>query len=308
MFGGRDARHEFSLARIPGAQFFDLNACRDQTTDLPHMLPSLEDFRGYLAERCVKTANKMSEPVLSVDVKKARFVLYDSMGVWSAPRVWWMFKVFEIQHVFVLNGGLPQWIAENRLVHSASPESDLASETVKSNSVELHNVGLHTISVATRTDADEAAAPNSQFVLVDARPAGRFEGRDPEPRAGLPSGHIPGSKNLPWTSAVESVYCERPSHHLTGSFAVEKNQPISYLYYRYKTPEALHSLFAEQELAKSTNHLNIVMMCGSGVSAAILLLAYLVAYPGLSWDAVALYDGSWTEWKLHAMAAAESCK
>lgn len=293
VFEGRDAQEEFNLSRIPGAEFFDLDICRDTSTTLPHMLPSLTVFETYLAHKCRRPANNGCSPLV-VDAKKDRFVLYDSMGVWSSPRVWWMFHVFGLSHVYVLNGGLPEWIAQNKPLDTSTY---LGSDPTAQQPSRVVNLQFDGESVAKYNDITEL----QNFCLIDARPVGRFEGRDPEPRAGLPSGHIPGSKNLPWTDVVDAVYCQRESCHLTGVLKQQPDSMVKYLYYRYKNLETLQRVFKEHELLPQTTS-PIIMMCGSGVSAVIVLLAYLLAHESaLPWTAVKLYDGSWTEWKLRSM-------
>ena len=236
---GRDAHAEYLEAHIPGAVFFDIDDIADKSTGLPHMLPSPEAF-----------ASRMRK--LGIGDGK-RVVVYDSVGLFSAPRVWWTFRVMGHNDVVVLDGGLPKWQAEGRPLESGPVRRQERHFTAR----------RHAGMVADLDDVRRAVA-SGEAEIVDARSAERFEGRAPEPRPGLKSGHIPGSRNLP---------CARL---LTPDG-------------RLKSGAELEAAFAQAGLDLSRP---IITSCGSGVSAAILSLALAE----LGHHRTALYDGSWAEW------------
>jgi thiosulfate/3-mercaptopyruvate sulfurtransferase len=235
----RDAFGEYRAGHIPGALFFDLDAMSDQSTPLPHMLPPAGEFGAKLGALGVGSAD--------------RVVVYDGAGVFSAPRVWWMLRAMGHDAVFVLDGGLPKWKAEGRPL-----EAGAASRTPRSFAASRRPALIRTLEdmcVIVRTGCDR---------VVDARAAGRFEGREPEPRPGLASGHMPGSRNLP------SSLLTRPDGTL-------------------KPPAEIRALF---EAAGVDLSFPLVTSCGSGVTASALALALAVA--GI--PDVPVYDGSWAEW------------
>jgi thiosulfate/3-mercaptopyruvate sulfurtransferase len=235
----RDARAEFAQAHIPGAVFFDIDQVADRTTALPHMLPTPAAFAEAVGGLGIGTGD--------------RVVVYDVRGVISAARVWWTFRAFGHDRVAVLDGGLRAWKSDGRPVEAGTPapprrefRATLRPELVRDLTAMQRNLS---------TRAEQ---------VVDARSRGRFEGTEPEPRAGLRGGHIPGSLNLPY----ESLY--RPDGTL-------------------KPPDALRSAFviAGVDLARP-----VTTTCGSGVTASVLALGlHLVGH-----QHVAVYDGSWTEW------------
>lgn len=174
---GRDARAEFAAAHIPGARFFDIDAVKDETSRLPHMLPSPEAFGEAMAALGIADGHQV--------------VVYDTHGLFSAARLWWTFRVFGHDAVSVLDGGLPKWRAEGRPVTDAPPPIRRA----------YFSAGFRPELVrdwqAVRAALEEGAAQ-----VVDARSAGRFAGSDPEVRPGLRSGHMPGAINLPFTDLL----------------------------------------------------------------------------------------------------------
>lgn len=237
---GRDARQEYMEGHIPGALFFDIDDLTDETSSLPHMLPST-----------VKFASRMKKMGIG---DGQRIVIYDSVGLFSAARVWWTFRAMGHNDVAVLNGGLKKWKAEGRALEDGLPITRTPRHFTPILNAEL----LRDLNDMTKYVA------NGSMQIVDARPPGRFEGTEPEPRPGVRSGHMPGSKNVP-----------------AGTLIGEDG-----------------TLKSEQELAeifKSAGinwHDPVVTTCGSGVTASILALALAV----LGQTNAAVYDGSWAEW------------
>ncbi len=221
----RNPKAEFLEAHIPGAMFFDIDEISDTDSDLPHMLPSPEKFASRMRRMGVGDGS--------------RVVVYDTRGLMSAARVWWMFRVMGHEDVAVLNGGLPKWTAENR------PTEDGGARPRQ----EKHfTARLQTMMVRDKHDVSKASE-NGNALIVDARSAGRFQGTSPEPREGLRSGHIPNSINLPFDRLL----------------ADDKT---------LKTSEELSAVF---ESAGITPGKPVITTCGSGVTAAILSLGLAIA-------------------------------
>ena len=238
---GRDPRAEYLEAHLPGARFFDLDLASDPDTTLPHMMPSAERFDGVARALGVSAASEV--------------VVYDGSAVnLSAARAWWMFRAFGHPRVAVLDGGLGLWRAEGRPVESGAPQAPPRGDF----RAELQPGRVRSL------DEVRAALEAGAAQVVDARPAGRFTGRDPEPRAGLRGGHMPGALNLPHADLVDE------SGRLLGAAALRD---------RFRA-------------AGIDPRRPVVATCGSGTSACALLLALEVlgAPPGT------LYDGAWTEW------------
>jgi thiosulfate/3-mercaptopyruvate sulfurtransferase len=215
----RDARAEYRSGHIPGAVFFDIEAVSDHSTELPHMLPGSIQFGEAVGALGIGDGDTV--------------VIYDSLGLYSAARVWWTFRVFGATNAYILDGGLPQWKAEGRPLEIGD-----AKRAPKQFHAEM-NVGA----VAMLADVRMALTDDSAQV-VDSRSAERFSGRAPEPRPGLRSGHMPGSFNVPYDRVIEN-----------GRLAS-----------RQRIEAAFTS--AGVDLDKP-----IITSCGSGVTAAILTLA-----------------------------------
>jgi thiosulfate/3-mercaptopyruvate sulfurtransferase len=233
----RDPQAEYLSGHIPGAVFFDIDAIADHSTGLPHMLPDPVAFSS--AMRKLGIGDGM------------RAVVYDGAGLFSAPRVWWMLRAFGMQEVAVLEGGLPKWKAEERPLEDGPVQRQARHFTARLN----HGM------VASQSDVQRIVQQGGQ--LIDARSAPRFAGEEPEVRAGVRPGHIPGSKNLPWRD-ITSDGRLLPPPTLARKFAaagLDIKQPVT-------------------------------ATCGSGISAAILALAM----ESLGRHSVPVYDGSWTEW------------
>ena len=236
---GRDGAAEFLDAHIPGARHFDFDRrIRDPNADLPHMLPSPELF-----EREVRALGVRRDSVI---------VCYDSLGIFASPRVWWMFRAMGHDAVAVLDGGLPAWRDAAGAVVSAPPAPAVSGDFVAR------------IQPARIADLDSVhvALSDPQVRVLDARSAGRFTGRDPEPRPGLRGGHMPGAVNLPFGELLDGV--------------------------RFRNPDDRAARLA----TVAGNARTLICTCGSGVSACVIALAAEIA----GMRDVAVYDGSWTEW------------
>jgi thiosulfate/3-mercaptopyruvate sulfurtransferase len=216
---GRDPRAEYLQGHIPGAVFFDIDGVADHSTGLPHMLPAPDVFAAEM--RRLGFGDGM------------RAVVYDSVGLFSAPRLWWTLHVFGVDRVSILSGGLPAWTAEGRPL--AAGETNHAPREF----TPAFDAAL--VADAARVDA---ALRSGDARIVDARAADRFMGRAPEPRPGLRSGHMPGAYNLPFAAVLEAG--------------------------RMKDKAGLDAAFAAAGLdpEKPT-----IASCGSGMTACILSLA-----------------------------------
>ena len=175
----RDARAEYRAAHIPGAVFFDIEEIADHSSDLPHMLPSAEAFAA--AAGALGIGNRTN------------IVVYDSIGLFSAARVWWTFRVFGAEHVFILDGGLPKWLAEARPVESGDEVREPARFSARKNEQAVK--ALEDVRQALRSGGAQ---------IVDARSAERFRGEGPEPRPGVRPGHMPGARNVPYAGLIEN--------------------------------------------------------------------------------------------------------
>ena len=235
----QNARALFGEAHIPGARFFDLDEIADHQTDLPHMLP---------------TQGKFAKAVAALGISNGdRVVIYDQKGIFSAPRAWWTFRVFGHDRVAVLDGGLPAWRRSGGAVESGEPDAAAPGRfDANFRATRVRGLGDMLANLETRAE-----------LVVDARPAGRFEGTAPEPRPGMPSGHMPGAVNV------------------TASELAPGGRMLA--------PEALRARFAGAGVDGSRP---VVTSCGTGVTAAVLTFGMHLA--GLPEGA--LYDGSWTEW------------
>ena len=238
----RDAKAEYVASHIPGAVFFDINGIADHSTDLPHMLPGPEQFGAAVGALGIGENDTI--------------VVYDGVGLYSAPRVWWSFRIFGAKNAFVLDGGFPAWKAEGRPVEAGEVKREPRT----------FNATMDTAAVAMHDDVQMALNDGSAQV-VDARSAGRFAGREPEPRPGLRAGHMPGSLNVPFTEIVENG-------RLVDAARIKK----------------------AFEKGKVDLDKPIITTCGSGVTACHNVFAQAVAGLG---DSV-LYPGSWSEWSSDA--------
>ncbi|SFK95958.1 3-mercaptopyruvate sulfurtransferase [Shimia haliotis] len=236
---GRDPKAEFAEAHIPGARFFDIDDVSDARSEMPHMAPPVEKFMSRLRAMGVGDGHQV--------------VVYDGHGIFSAARVWWLFRLMGQMDIAVLDGGLPKWIKEGRDTDDLPPMIRDRHMTVRRQNQMVRDV----------TQVAHAAKLGDHEIL-DARGGERFRGEAPEPRAGLRAGHIPGSKNIPFTTVLNA----------DGTM---------------KSPDDLRAVFeaAGVDLGKPA-----ITTCGSGVTAAILSLAM----ERFGKSDHSLYDGSWAEW------------
>ena len=235
----RDPVAEYTDTHIPGARFFDIDEISDQRSDLPHMAPPVEKFMSRLRAMGVGDGHQV--------------VVYDSQGIFSAARVWWLFRLMGQNDVAVLDGGLPKWLAEGRETEDMPPIVRDRHMTVRRQNQLVKDV-----------TQVSAASKLGDYAIVDARAAARFRGEAEEPRAGLRKGHIPGSRNVPFTDLLNA----------------DKTM---------KSPEEMRAVFeaAGVDLKKP-----VITTCGSGVTAAVLSLALEI----IGKRDHSLYDGSWAEW------------
>jgi len=241
----RDAYEEYLQQRIPGAVFFDIDAIADTETDLPHMLPSATVFSQAMQQ-------------LGID-SESPVVVYDSVGLFSASRVWWMFTVFGHTQVKVLDGGLPAWKALGKATESGAVT---AKKTDNAFAATLNNQAV------CDWEAVLAAIESNSACILDARPKARFDAAAPEPRQGLRSGHMPSAISLPFTNLL----------------AADNNKVM-----RLKPAPELADIF---KACGVNDGRAVITTCGSGVTAAVITLALKVA----GFEPGRLYDGSWSEW------------
>jgi len=236
---GRDARAEYEAAHIPGATFFDIQAVSDPDSPFPHGWPLAHLF-----------ASRMR--ALGLD-NHDRVVIYDNSPIHTSARAWYMLRSFGARHVAILDGGLAKWLAEGRALESGTPAP---------------KPGHFTAQPVDGAVVDKAQVlslvGDPDHVIADARPAARFLGHEPEPRAGLAAGHIRGARSLP-----QSAF-----------FRADNT---------FKQGDELRALFADAgvDLAKP-----LVATCGSGVTACVILFGAQRVGKTIT----SLYDGSWTEW------------
>jgi thiosulfate/3-mercaptopyruvate sulfurtransferase len=218
---GKDPREEYLSEHIPGAIFFDIDEIADTNSPQPHMLPAPEKFSSRMRTMGIGDGQ--------------RVVVYDRHGMFSAPRVWWMFRVMGAEDVSVLNGGLPKWKHEGRPVVSGEP----SPRTTR------HFTARRNLDLLRDVDDVKSLVHDGSATILDARSPERFAGKSPEPRPGLRSGHIPGSHNVPYEKLLNA----------DGTL---------------KSPAELHDLF---DATGVDPHKPVVTTCGSGITACVLALA-----------------------------------
>jgi thiosulfate/3-mercaptopyruvate sulfurtransferase len=237
-----DGKAKYAEAHIPGARYFDIDLVADPDSTLPHMIPTAARFEKLVAGLGVSNAT--------------RCVFYDQKGLASAARGWWLMRLFGHDHAAVLDGGLPKWVKEGRPTESGPPPqvpagqftADFRADRVK---------GIGDIKAIIRQGGGGA-------LILDARAKGRFDGTAAEPRPGLPSGHMPGAANVPYTDLLNADQTMKLAAELRARFTQA-------------------GVTAEQPAVTS---------CGTGVTACILTLGLMQA----GFPEAAVYDGSWTEW------------
>jgi thiosulfate/3-mercaptopyruvate sulfurtransferase len=237
---GLDPHGEYEAHHIPGAVFFDIDEIADTSVDLPHMIPPPEKFSARVRKLGLGDG--------------VRIIAYDQRGLFSAARIWWTFRLFGHRDVAVLDGGLVKWMAEGRPIEEGPAHPNERHFTARTNGLMVRDRAQILSNLKSAREQ-----------LVDARSQGRFEGTDPEPRPGLRGGHIPGSRNLPFTELLDrETQTLLPGEQLKQRFAaagIDMKRPV-------------------------------ITTCGSGLTAAVLALGLHFA----GHKDVSLYDGSWAEW------------
>ena len=235
----RNPRAEFEAAHIPGSVFFDIDAISDKSSALPHMLPSPDEFSQAVGALGIGNGDTV--------------VVHDGSGMFSAARVWWMFRAMGHDNIKVLDGGFPKWTREGRAVANG-----VANLTAKSFTSSLKPSLIRDFDAVMNVVKDKSAQ------IADARSASRFTASEPEPRAGVRGGHMPGARNVHYRSLLND----------DGSF---------------KSTDQLRDVIARAGIDATRP---VVTTRGTGVTAAIVMLAL----DEIGATDVALYDGSWTEW------------
>jgi thiosulfate/3-mercaptopyruvate sulfurtransferase len=237
---GRNPAVEYAAGHIPEAVFFDLDASSDPDTPLPHMLPSAAAFAARMSSLGLNDSDDL--------------VVYDGSGAnLSAARVWWTFRVFGHERVAVLDGGMGKWRREKRPIEAGTVRLPPGRFTARLDRNAVRDLAAIRSNIA-----------HAREQLVDLRSAGRFAGTEPEPRPGLRSGHVPGSRNVPYTELVGPDGTILPDQQLRrrlDAAGIDLSQPI-------------------------------IATCGSGTSACALILGLEL----LGHRSTAVYDGAWTEW------------
>ncbi|OCT85562.1 thiosulfate sulfurtransferase isoform X1 [Xenopus laevis] len=220
---GRDGWREYKERHIPGSYFFDIDACSDRTSPYDHMLPTADQFSEYTGRLGISNNNHI--------------VVYDAsdFGSYSAPRVWWMFRIFGHPQVSVLDGGLKAWLKEGHAINSGKEPRPQPAE---------FRTQFNSSLVVGHEDMVENIEKKI-FQMVDARVEGRFRGLEPEPREGIEPGHISGAMNVPFPSFLTAEGYE-------------------------KSPDEIRRLFHEKGVDLSKP---MVATCGSGVTACHVALA-----------------------------------
>lgn len=235
----RDAQAEYRAARIPGAVFFDHDRIVAPGSTLPHTLPDAETFARAAGGLGLSETDTI--------------IVYDGPGMFSAPRVWWMLRAFGAANAFVLDGGFDAWKRDGLPVETGDPAPPVPVSFTPD-----FDDGAVTSFAAMRAIVDDKSSQ-----IADARGPGRFTGVEPEPRAGMRSGHMPGARNVPFTSLIEGGKLKSPGalREVLQSSGIDLDRPV-------------------------------VTSCGSGVTAAVITLAL----QSVGHRDNTLYDGSWSEW------------
>jgi len=245
-------------ARIPNAVFFDIDGIADKKTDLPHMLPTADEFA-----KAVGIGLGLSD--------SDAIIVYDQKGMFSAPRAWYSFRAFGARNVAVLDGGLPAWRAIGAPIHTGPP-APVAPATFRAVFDSRRVIAVPELLQNLKT---------REALVLDARPNGRWKGTEPEPRAGMRSGHIPFSESVPF-----------------GTLTYNDDQKLM----RLRSVDELRGVFAKTGVKlptstatssdSATQQQPVVVSCGSGLTACVIALSL----ERCGYQNVRLYDGSWTEW------------
>lgn len=236
----RDARAEYNEQHIPGAMFFDIDEISDPESSLPHTMPSPEMFASRMRKMGIGDG--------------MRIIVYDGAGLFSAARVWWMFRTFGKTDVAILDGGFPKWLAEGRIIEDMPPAKR----------IERHfTARLQASNTRNKSEVLDAVS-DGMPQIADARSPARFLAQEPEPRAGMRGGHMPGAINVHYRTLINE----------DGTL---------------KSLEKLKDVFNDAGIDMTKP---VITTCGSGVTAAILTLGLTM----LGHNSHSLYDGSWAEW------------
>ena len=240
----RSGEKEFLSERIPGAIFFNIDDISDPKSPFPHMIPNEKEF-----------SLKVGKLGISND---HHIITYDTLGIFSSARVYWMFKQYGHRRISILDGGLKYWKLKNKKLDTSSPtkkeEASYHAQLDRSKIKKFEDI--------------EKNIKHRKFKLIDARPSGRFKGIDPEPRVEIQSGHIKNSFNIPFTEVIDQT---------TGCFK-DKNE--------------LKQIFLNSQINQDDD---IIFSCGSGVAACVVGSAYKSLGNEGNFN---VFDGSWTEWAL----------
>jgi thiosulfate/3-mercaptopyruvate sulfurtransferase len=239
----RDGKSEFLNERIPGSIFFDLDEFSDQSSKYPHTIADKEWFSKKVSELGIQNSDHI--------------VCYDTLGIFTSPRVSWMFSQYGHEKVSILDGGFKNWKIKKFKIETGKPQNKEPSNYIAKNNPK--NIKFF--------EDIKKNITSSTFKLIDARPSGRFDATDPEPRPELQSGSIPNSQNLPFSKLLDPA---------TGCM---------------KNKDELKKIFDELSISSEDK---ITFSCGSGVAAVIAGTAYEKVF-NKEFD---VYDGSWTEWAL----------
>ncbi|UTW56634.1 sulfurtransferase [Kordiimonas sp. SCSIO 12610] len=243
----RSAFEEFTAAHIPGAYFFDIDLIADTRAPLPHMLPTIATFEKAIYDFAIS--------------KDDTIICYDNSPLFSAARVWWMFRYFGFENIYILNGGLSAWKNAGYKTVDGTSKAALPTNSFTP-FIPISNEQL----LVNRLQIEQTIH-SEDTMIIDARSKGRFDGSAPEPRPNLPSGHMPLAVNIPYQDLFT-----KDGH--------------------YKAIDALENLFSRHKIDLNRP---VITSCGSGITACTLAAALSLLG---KWD-VAIYDGAWIDWATH---------
>ena len=237
----RSGKLEFELSHIPGSIFFDIDKISDQNSSFPHMLLTKEKFSSIIGDLGISNDDHV--------------IVYDKLGIFSSPRVWWMFNYYGHSKISILDGGFVKWSKEKKEIDSGKGKKYLQTN-FKAN---------ENNSMVKNYDDIKTNISKRNFQVLDARPKGRFEGTEPEPRKNLKSGSIQNSINISWDEFIDpETKCFLDAESIKKKFQSLK--------FNFDQP--------------------VVFSCGSGVAACVVGKAFEI----ITNKQIDIYDGSWTEW------------